>query len=278
MTAPELFAEPLLSLPALAPRADTLRLWWQRWPWGLLQGARTSVEVRLDASAATWRVEAEAGQLLAAALRLFSDMGVPPPRRRAVARAVEVLRPTRAEVWLELRADGADLGWRLPGPLASAAIALLVAQDTPIELCQAFADAHGLRWLGLGAAIGGGHALVELDLVGADPAAWPARVDELGSLLGARLLIEPLPEGLAALPARLALGLQGRTRPMATGVVQPSVRLALDAAWLGGPAWAALRATMPPPLLAIAPELPDTLAAGADRGRPSWAIGWGRQL
>lgn len=278
MTAPDLFAEPLLSLPALRPRADTAQTWWQRWPWGLLQAAKVSVDVRTDGSAATWRLQAEAGQLLASALRLLSDMGAPPERRRAVARAVEVLRPGRAEVWLELREDGADLGWQMLGPATPAAVALLIGRDTPVDLCQAFVDAHGLQWQALGASIGGGYSLGQIDLRNAEGLPWPVLAEELGSLLGARLVIEPLPAGLADLPAQLTLGLRTRVGVPATGVVQPQVRVAASAEFLRSEAWRQLHAQLAPGLLAIAPEVPDTVTTGADRGRPSWQVGWGKIL
>lgn len=275
---PALFAEELLSLPALSPRAETARTWWQHWPWRLLQDARVSVEVQSDGRAATWRIEAESGQLLASALRLLSDMGVPPERRRAVARAVEVLKPRRAEVWLELREDGADLGWRMLGPASPAAVALLVGRNTPVDLCQAFVDARGLQWQALGASIGGAYALGQIDLRHAEGLPWPILVEELGSLLGARLVVEPLPAGLAALPAQLSLGLRDRVGLPATGVVQPQVHLEPNAEFLASLAWQQLRGQLAPGLLAIAPEVPDTLTTGADRGRPIWQLGWGKHL
>lgn len=277
-------AEALLLQPGLAVRAETLRTWWAHWPWLRLSEVRVTVEARLDGSAATWRIQAEAGQLLAAALRLLSDMGAPPERRRAIAKAVEVLRPSRAEVWLELRDGGADLGWRLLGPASPAAVALLVGRDTPVDLCQAWLDTHDQRWTAVGASIGGGYALVESTLSSepaeqpaplqseAEPAlsGWRGLVDELGSLLGSRLVVEPLPEWLAAHrgPASLRLGLRQRFGVPATGVVQPSVLLAPP------PGWQALLSDLDPELLAVLPDQPDALLIGAEGGVAVWAVAW----
>lgn len=275
-------AEALLLQPSLAVRASTLRDWWATWPWLRLHELEIIVEARLDGSAACWRIRAEAGQLLASTLRLLSDMGAPPERRRAIAKAVEMLRPARAEVWLELRNGGADLGWRMLGPVSPASVTLLVNCDTPVDLCQAWLETHRQRWTAFGASIGGGYALLESTLdnerplqpelseVPTDLTGWRGLVEELGSLLGSRLVVEPLPAWLAAQrgPASLRLGLRQRFGLPATGVVQPTVCVEPPEGWQ------ALLDGVDAGLRSALPERPSTLLVGAEGGLAVWSVAW----